>query len=70
SEITDKRMNYFAFYHIRDIAGVNPNDPDSRFNAWVFGWNSNNPAVIESNARGPLKALLGAILQSPEYQLF
>jgi uncharacterized protein (DUF1800 family) len=70
SEITEKRMNYFAFYHIRDIAGVNPNDPDARFNAWVFGWNSANPAIIESNARGPLKALLGAILQSPEYQLF
>ncbi|KOY87334.1 hypothetical protein AD998_15300 [bacterium 336/3] len=72
TELTDKRVNYFAFYHIRDIATVNPADPaqDARFNAWAFGWNSANPAIVESNARGPLRALLSAILQSPEYQLF
>lgn len=69
-ELTDKRINYFAFYHIRDIAGVNPNDPDARYNAWVLGWTTSNPAIAESNARGPLRALLSAIMQSPEYQLF
>jgi len=70
SELTEKRMNFFAFYHIRDIAGFNPNDPDSRFTAWLLGWGNPNPAIVESNARGPLKALLSSILQSPEYQLF
>jgi uncharacterized protein (DUF1800 family) len=59
TEITQKRMNYFAKYHLGSYT----------FADWQTYWNQRNgvgkPYVTEM-----LLLLLNAVLQSPEYQLF
>jgi len=64
TELTEKRINYFATYHIRNIADVNGDG--STFSEWVDAWN----VPRRDTATGALKDLLSAVLQSPEYQLF
>jgi hypothetical protein len=61
NSLTNQRINYFAQRHL--------GSGEFTFAEWVIRWN-NRASFGASDARGMLKNLLSATLQSPEYQLF